>query len=71
MPTAEFIGLYGVTMPFAAECAQLAMLLFCIPQKITLTEALLYRISGQWISRGYDLPSFKICFDWTVATVCG
>lgn len=65
MPTAKFTGLYDVTVPFAAECAQLAMLLFCIPQKITLTEALLYRISGQWVGGGYDLP------DWGVAAVCG
>ena len=65
-------AVYDVTIPFAAKCAQLAMSLLCIPQKITLTEALPYRISGQWVSRGYGLPSFKVFFfDWGVAAICG
>jgi len=50
--TAEFNGLYDVAMPFAPECAQLAVLLFGVPQKITLKEALPYRISGHCVSRG-------------------
>jgi hypothetical protein len=32
--TAEFTGMHGVTVPFAAECAQLAMLRFAFLRKL-------------------------------------
>lgn len=65
------LPVYTASICLLRPSAQLVTSLFCIPQKITLTAALPYTISGHWVSRGYDLYSFKVCFGWGFAAVYG